>query len=80
MIQLGKKQIKFLGISCVMMTNIAYGLLPAFSFMAVSTGVATETLLFNKFLYGAVLVGVLIVFMKIPMKLERHQVIPFPSF
>jgi len=76
MIQLGTKRARFLGISCVMMTNIAYGLLPAFSFMAFSAGVATETLLFDKFLYGTVLVGLLIVFMKIPMKLQRHQILP----
>lgn len=68
--------IKILGVVCVMMTNIAYGLLPSFSFMAFSAGIATETLLFNKFLYGFLLVGLLIVWKKIPMRLQSAQILP----
>ena len=41
---------KWLGVLAVTITSICYGLVPAFSFVSFRMGVATETLLFNKFL------------------------------
>ena len=44
------KNTKILGVICVTITSICYGLVPSFSFIAFGMGVETATLLFDKFL------------------------------
>lgn len=63
---------KLAGSLCIVGTTICYGLVPALSFKAYGTGVATETLLFNKFLYAAVLMWAYIFIKKIPFRLSRE--------
>lgn len=65
------KNLKMIGSLCIIGTTICYGLVPALSFMAYETGVVTETLLFNKFLYAAILMWAYILIKKIPFKLNK---------
>lgn len=65
------KNVKLIGSLCIIGTTICYGLVPALSFMAYETGVVTETLLFNKFLYAAILMWAYILIRKIPFKLNK---------
>lgn len=65
------KDFKMIGTLCIIGTTICYGLVPALSFMAYETGVVTETLLFDKFLYAAILMWVYILIRKIPFKLNK---------
>lgn len=65
------KNLKLIGSLCVIGTTICYGLVPALSFMAYGTGVVTETLLFNKFLYAAILMWIYILIKRIPFKLTK---------
>lgn len=67
---------KTLGTLCIIGTTICYGLVPAFSFMAYDTGVETETLLFNKFFYAAVLMWAYLLIKKIPFKLSKEALKP----
>ena len=46
---------RILGAGSVTITSICYGLVPSFSFIAFGMGVETATLLFNKFLYAAII-------------------------
>lgn len=62
---------KMIGSLCIIGTTVCYGLVPALSFMAYETGVVTETLLFNKFLYAAILMWAYILIRKIPFKLNK---------
>lgn len=65
------KNTKLIGSLCIIGTTICYGLVPALSFMAYETGVVTETLLFNKFGYAAILMWAYILIRKIPFKLNK---------
>lgn len=64
---------KLIGTLCIIGTTICYGLVPALSFLAYETGVVTETLLFNKFLYAAVLMWAYILIKKIPFKPDKAE-------
>ncbi len=64
---------KLIGTFCIIGTTICYGLVPALSFLAYDTGVVTETLLFNKFLYAAILMWIYIFIKKIPFKLDKSS-------
>lgn len=68
------KNWKLVGTLCIIGTTICYGLVPALSFKAYETGVVTETLLFDKFLYAAVLMWAYILLRKIPFKLNKSQI------
>lgn len=65
------KNLKLIGTLCIVGTTVCYGLVPALSFMAYETGVITETLLFDKFLYAAVLMWAYILFRRIPFRLSK---------
>ncbi len=57
-------------------TTISYGLVPSLSFLAFETGVVTETLLFNKFFYAAIVLWLYVFIKKIPFRLERNAIKP----
>lgn len=65
------KNLKLIGTLCIIGTTICYGLVPALSFKAYETGIVTETLLFNKFLYAAILMWAYIFIRRIPFKLDK---------
>ena len=71
-----KKNIKLIGSLCIVGTTLCYGLVPSLSFMAFDTGVVSETLLFNKFLYAAILMWAYIFIKKIPYKINKQTVGP----
>lgn len=60
-----------IGTLCIIGTTICYGFVPSLSFLAFDQGVHTETLLFNKFFYAAVLMWVYILIKKLPFKMEK---------
>ncbi len=62
---------KYLGALCVIITSVCYGLVPSFSFISFGMGVATETLLFNKFLYAAIIMWAFLLVRKIKFKFSR---------
>ena len=70
------KDKKLIGSLCIIGTTICYGLVPSFSFLAYRTGVVTETLLFNKFFYAAILMWAYILIKKIPFRLSRQALKP----
>lgn len=70
------KNTKLIGIFCIIGTTICYGLVPSLSFIAFETGVVTETLLFDKFLYAAILMWAYIFIRKIPFRLSKNQIKP----
>ncbi|MCQ2544891.1 MAG: DMT family transporter [Clostridia bacterium] len=65
------KNAKLLGTTCIIITTIAYGLIPALSFKSFAAGVETETLLFDKFLYAAILMWAFIFIRKIDFRLRN---------
>lgn len=66
------KNTKLLGALCVTITSICYGLVPSFSFISFGLGVETETLLFNKFLYAAIITWAFLLVRRIRFKLSRR--------
>ncbi len=62
---------KILGAICVTITSICYGLVPSFSFLAFDLGVDTATLLFNKFLYAAIMMWAFIFIRKIKFRFTK---------
>jgi len=70
------KNTNLIGIFCIIGTTVCYGLVPSLSFITFETGVVTETLLFNKFLYAAILMWSYIFIKKIPFRLSRQQIKP----
>lgn len=66
------KNTKIIGSLCIIGTTVCYGLVPSLSFMAFGTGVVTETLLFNKFFYAAILMWAYILIKKIPFRISRE--------
>ena len=66
------KNTKLLGAICVIITSVCYGLVPSFSFISFGLGVATETLLFNKFLYAAIIMWAFLLVRRIRFKFSRQ--------
>ena len=62
---------RILGASSVTITSICYGLVPSFSFIAFGMGVETATLLFNKFLYAAIIMWAFLLIRGIKVKFSR---------
>lgn len=62
---------KIIGTLCILGTTFCYGLVPSLSFLSFEQGVATETLLFDKFLYATVAIWTYILIKKIDVKLSR---------
>ncbi len=62
---------KLIGIALIIGATAGYALVPSFSFLAFAQGVATETLLFSKFFYAALLMWTYIFIKKLPFRLER---------
>lgn len=67
---------KLAGTLAIIGATLCYGLVPSLSFMAFDTGLVSETILFNKFLYAAIIMWAYIFIKKIPFKLEREQIKP----
>jgi drug/metabolite transporter (DMT)-like permease len=63
---------KLIGSLCIIGTTVCYGLIPSLSFLSFDAGVATETLLFDKFFYAAMLMWAYIFIKKIPFKPDRE--------
>jgi len=66
------KNKRMAGIFCIVGTTICYGLVPSLSFLAFDTGVVTETLLFNKFLYATIFMWAFIFIKKVPFKFDKE--------
>ncbi len=62
---------KIIGSLCIIGTTICYGLIPSLSFLSFDAGVSTETLLFDKFFYAAILMWAYIFIKKIPFKPDK---------
>ena len=62
---------KITGIALIIGATAGYALVPSFSFLAFDQGVETETLLFSKFFYAAVLMWAYIFLKKLPFRLEK---------
>jgi drug/metabolite transporter (DMT)-like permease len=69
------KNTKLVGVICVTITSICYGLVPSFSFIAFGMGVETATLLFNKFLYAAIIMWAYLLIRKVDFRLSRRGAI-----
>ncbi len=69
-----KNNRKLLGVLSVTITSVCYGLVPSFSFIAFGMGVETETLLFNKFLYAAVIMWAFLLIRRINVRFSRRAV------
>ena len=65
------KNKKLIGAICVTITSVCYGLVPSFSFLAFDLGVDTATLLFDKFLYAAIIMWAFIFIRKINFRFSR---------
>ena len=63
---------RILGAAAVTATSVCYGLVPSFSFIAFGMGVETGTLLFNKFLYAAVIMWAFLLIRKIRVRFSRR--------
>ena len=70
------KNMKLVGTLAIIGATLCYGLVPALSFMAFDTGLVSETILFNKFLYAAVIMWAYILIRGIPFKLTKAQIKP----
>lgn len=70
------KNKKLAGTLAIIGATLCYGLVPSLSFMTFATGVVSETLLFNKFFFAAVLMWSYIFIRKIPFKLSKEQIKP----
>ncbi|MEE0771730.1 MAG: DMT family transporter [Anaerovoracaceae bacterium] len=70
------KNRKLIGVLAMVGATLCYGLVPSLSFMAFETGVVSETILFNKFFYAAILMWAYIFLRRIPFKLNRTQIAP----
>lgn len=66
------KNVKLLGTIAVLITSVSYGLVPSFSFMAFGMGVETETLLFDKFLYAAIIIWCFIFVRRINFRFSKE--------
>ncbi|MCF0144684.1 MAG: EamA family transporter [Firmicutes bacterium] len=63
---------KALGTACIITTTVCYGLVPSISFLAFRVGVETETLLFDKFFYAAVLMWAFLLIKKIDFRIPKR--------
>jgi len=68
------KNTKVTGIALIIGATAGYALVPSLSFLAFDQGVATETLLFGKFFYAALLMWTYIFLKKLPFHLEKKAV------
>ena len=68
----GRTNQKLAGALSVTITSVCYGLVPSFSFIAFGMGVETETLLFNKFLYAAIIMWTFLLLRRIRVKFSRR--------
>lgn len=62
---------KVIGTMCILGTTFCYGLVPSLSFLSFERGVATETLLFDKFLYATIAIWAYLLIKKSDVKLSR---------
>ena len=62
-----------MGTLCMLASTICYGFISTISIKALNAGAATETILFDKFLYAAILIWAYIFIKKIPFKIEKNQ-------
>ncbi len=62
-----------IGTLCIIGTTICYGFVPSLSFLAFDQGVHTETLLFNKFFYAAILMWAYIFIKKLPYRMDKRS-------
>lgn len=62
-----------IGTLCIIGTTICYGFVPSLSFLAFDQGVHTETLLFNKFFYAAILMWAYIFIKKLPYRMDKKS-------
>ena len=67
--QTGNKRL--LGALCVVITSVCYGLVPSFSFLSFGMGVSTPTLLFDKFLYAAIIMWAFIFIRRIKFRFSK---------
>ena len=70
------KNAKLLGTICIIITTICYGLVPSISFLSFGVGVETETLLFNKFFYAAILIWGYIFIRRVDFRLNKETIKP----
>lgn len=70
------KNMKLAGTLAIIGATLCYGLVPSLSFMAFDTGLVSETILFNKFLYAAITMWAYIFIKKIPFRLVKEQIKP----
>lgn len=63
-----------MGTFCMLASTICYGFISTISIKALNAGAATETILFDKFLYAAILIWAYILIKKIPFKIEKSQI------
>lgn len=64
-----------IGTLCMLVSTICYGFISTISIKALNAGAATETILFDKFLYAAILIWAYIFIRKIPFKIEKNQIL-----
>ena len=64
-----------MGTLCMLASTICYGFISTISIKALNAGAATETILFDKFLYAAILIWAYIFIKKIPFKIEKNQIL-----
>ncbi len=63
------------GTLCMLVSTICYGFISTVSIKALHAGAATETILFDKFLYAAILIWAYIFIKKTPFKIEKAQIL-----
>ena len=66
---------RIIGILCVIIASVCYGLVPSLSFISFDLGVETATLLFDKFLYATIMIWSYIFLRKIKFRLDHKTTI-----
>jgi drug/metabolite transporter (DMT)-like permease len=66
---------RIMGISMIAGATTAYALVPALSFLAFDQGVLTDTILFSKYFYAAVLMWAYIFYKKLSFRLDKKTTI-----
>lgn len=66
------KNLRAIGILCIVGTTIGYALVPSLSFLAFRDGISSETVLFDKFLYATILLWAYIFWKKLPYRLNKR--------
>ena len=65
------KNMKLAGTLAIIGATLCYGLVPSLSFMAFDTGLVSETILFNKFLYAAIIMWAFLLIRGIKFRFSR---------